>query len=121
MAGEWFNIIYKQQNDAVPHVFDGVDKGQKPLMFIPALTAYTSKRMKTARFSYFAGFPVREHEMREGKPVKKSKKWSSATFSKYLKEWPKPLLYLSLRFDYSMIAETTPEATVRPPSSLVST
>ena len=50
----------------------GVDKGPQPLMFNPALTACTSERMKTQRFSYFAGFAARERE-REAKPVKLKK------------------------------------------------
>ena len=49
-----------------------VDKGPQPLMFNPALTACTSERMKTQRFSYFAGFAAREL-MREAKPVKTQK------------------------------------------------
>ena len=56
----------------------GVDKGPQPLMFNPALTTCASERMKTLRFSYFAGFAAREL-MREAKPVK-PKKWRSATF-----------------------------------------
>ena len=50
----------------------GVDKGPQPLIFNPALTACTSERMKTQRFSYFAGFAARERE-REAKPVKLKK------------------------------------------------
>ena len=50
----------------------GVDKGPQPLMFNPALTTCASERMKTKRFSYFAGFAVREL-MREAKPVKLKK------------------------------------------------
>ena len=50
----------------------GVDKGPQPLMFNPALTACTSERMKTQRFSYLAGFAAREL-MREAKPVKARK------------------------------------------------
>ena len=50
----------------------GVDKGPQPLMFNPALTACTSERMKTQRFSYFAGFAARKRE-REAKPVKLKK------------------------------------------------
>ena len=38
----------------------GVVKGRRPLSFIPALTACTSERMKTSRFSYLAGFAARE-------------------------------------------------------------
>ena len=50
----------------------GVDKGLQPLMFNPALTTCASERMKTQRFSYFAGFAARER-MREAKPVKLKK------------------------------------------------
>ncbi len=49
-----------------------VDKGLQPLMFNPALTTRASERMKTQRFSYFAGFAARER-MREAKPVKLKK------------------------------------------------
>ena len=49
-----------------------VDKGPQPLMFNPALTTCASERMKTQRFSYFAGFAARER-MREAKPVKLKK------------------------------------------------
>ena len=50
----------------------GVDKGPQPLMLHPALTTSASERMKTRRFSYFAGFAARER-MREAKPVKLKK------------------------------------------------
>ena len=50
----------------------GVDKGPQPLMFNPALTTCASERMKTQRFSFFAGFAAREL-MREAKPVKLKK------------------------------------------------
>ena len=50
----------------------GVDKGPQPLMCNPALTTSASERMKTQRFSYFAGFAAREL-MREAKPVKARK------------------------------------------------
>ena len=50
----------------------GVDKGPQPLMFNLALTTCASERMKTQRFSYFAGFAARER-MREAKPVKLKK------------------------------------------------
>ena len=50
----------------------GVDKGPQPLMFNPALTTCASERMKTQRFSYFAGFAAREL-MREAKHVKLKK------------------------------------------------
>ena len=50
----------------------GVDKGPQPLMFNPALTTCASERMKTQRFSYFAGFAARER-MRKAKPVKLKK------------------------------------------------
>ncbi len=58
----------------------GVVKGPQPLKLIPALTTCASKRMKTLRFSYFAGFAARER-MREAKHEKNSKKWQYATFS----------------------------------------
>ena len=82
----------------------GVDKGPQPLMFNPALTTqgelprrgkrgppggYASERMKTQRFSYFAGFAARgpaaagqfrpvsrggtSFFLREAKPVKLKK------------------------------------------------
>ncbi len=41
-------------------------------MFNPALTTCASERMKTRRFSYFAGFAARER-MGEAKPVKLKK------------------------------------------------
>ena len=41
-------------------------------MFNPALTTCASERMKTQRFSYFAGFAARERT-REAKPVKLKK------------------------------------------------
>ena len=44
----------------------------RALMFNPALTTCASERMKTQRFSYFAGFAARER-MREAKPVKLKK------------------------------------------------
>ena len=50
----------------------GVVKGRMPLKLIPALTACTSERMKTFRFSYFAGLAAREL-MRQAKPVKTRK------------------------------------------------
>jgi len=43
----------------------GVVKGPQPLKFIPALTTCGSKRMKTWRFSYFAGFAARERSERQ--------------------------------------------------------
>ena len=49
-----------------------VDKGPQPLMLNPALTTCASERMKTQRFSYFAGFAARERT-REAKPVKLKK------------------------------------------------
>ena len=58
----------------------GVVKGPQPLKLIPALTTCALKRMKTLRFSYFAGFAARER-MREAKHEKNSKKWQYATFS----------------------------------------
>ena len=67
----------------------GVDKGLQPLMFNPALTTCASERMKTQRFSYFAGCAARRPAaagqfrpvfrgvtscfMREAKPVKLKK------------------------------------------------
>ena len=67
----------------------GVDKGPQPLMFNPALTTCASERMKTQRFSYFAGFAARRPAaagqfrpvsrggtscfLREAKPVKLKK------------------------------------------------
>ena len=48
----------------------GLLRGGCPLSFIPALTACTSERMKTQRFSYLATFAARE---REAKPVKTRK------------------------------------------------
>ena len=46
----------------------GLLRGGSPLSFIPALTTGASERMKTYRFSYFAGFAAREL-MREANPV----------------------------------------------------
>ncbi|MGN0770130.1 MAG: hypothetical protein ACI4N0_05385 [Christensenellales bacterium] len=71
---------YKNQNNkgtvfSVPFSLSknpGVDKGPQPLMFNPALTTCASERMKTHRFSFFAGFAAREL-MREAKPVKLKK------------------------------------------------
>lgn len=57
----------------------GVDKGPQPLMFNPALTTCASERMKTKRFSYFAGFAARER-MREAKPVKTRKSGARPLF-----------------------------------------
>ena len=74
----------------------GVDKGPQPLMFNPALTTCASERMKTQRFSFFAGFAARRPAaagqfrpvsrggtscFMQGKTRKNSKKWRSATFS----------------------------------------
>ena len=50
-----------------------------PLKLIQALTAYTSERMKTQRFSYFATFAARELT-REAKPVKLEKVANSHFF-----------------------------------------
>ena len=50
----------------------GFLRGGSPLSFIPALTACTSERMKTFRFSYLSGFAAREL-MREAKPEKLEK------------------------------------------------
>ena len=61
----------KRQNKLMPPE-KGVDKGPQPLIFNPALTTCASERMKTQRFSYFAGFAAREL-MREAKPVKLKK------------------------------------------------
>ena len=47
-------------------------QGPQSLTSNPALTACASERMKTQRFSYFAGFAAREL-MREAKPVKLEK------------------------------------------------
>ena len=57
----------------------GVDKGPQPLMFNPALTTCASERMKTQRFSYFAGLAA-QARMREAKPVKREKVASSHFF-----------------------------------------
>ena len=57
----------------------GVVKGRMPLKLIPALTACTSERMKTFRFSYLAGFAAREL-MREAKPVKARKSGDQPLF-----------------------------------------
>ncbi|MGN0781334.1 MAG: hypothetical protein ACI4N5_06635, partial [Christensenellales bacterium] len=62
VAGRHFQSVKKPR----------VDKGPQPLMFNPALTTCASERMKTQRFSYFAGFAAREL-MREAKPVKTQK------------------------------------------------
>ena len=59
----------------------GVDKGPQPLIFNPALTTCASERMKTQRFSYFAGFAAREL-MREAKPVKARKSGVQPLFRK---------------------------------------
>ena len=59
----------------------GVDKGPQPLMFNPALTACTSERMKTQRFSYFATFAARER-MREAKPAKTQKSGDQPLFDR---------------------------------------
>ena len=48
-------------------------------MFTPALTTCASERMKTQRFSYFAGFAARERE-REAKPVKTRKSGTQPLF-----------------------------------------
>ena len=57
----------------------GVVKGRLPLKLIPALTAHTSERMKTFRFSFFATFAARERE-REAKPVKTRKSGAQPLF-----------------------------------------
>ena len=51
----------------------GVDKGAHPLMFIPALTACTSERMKTEGFCTLRVLPP-GNEVR-GKTRKPSVKW----------------------------------------------
>ena len=56
-------------------------------MFNPALTTCASERMKTQRFSYFAGFAARER-MREAKPVKLKK----VAFSHFFGTLKKPPL-----------------------------
>ena len=61
----------KRQNKLMPPE-KGDGKGPQPLIFNPALTTCASERMKTQRFSYFAGFAAREL-MREAKPVKLEK------------------------------------------------
>ena len=68
----------------------GVDKGQQPLMFNPALTTCASERMKTQRFSYFADFAARER-MREANPVK-LKKVAFSHFFDTLRGSSEPLL-----------------------------
>ena len=73
----------------------GVDKGPQPLMFNPALTTCASERMKTQRFSYFAGFAARER-MREAKPVKLKK----VAYSHFFDTLKRPLWGLS--FIYSL-------------------
>ena len=73
----------------------GVDKGPQPLMFNPALTTCASERMKTQRFSYFAGFAARER-MREAKPVKLKKVAFSHFFDTLEREMIRlPLLYIA--------------------------
>ena len=72
----------------------GVDKGPQPLMFNPALTTCASERMKTLRFSYFAGFAAREL-MREAKPVKLKKVAFSHFFDTLKRQ--KPLFYAFTR------------------------
>ena len=107
-------MIKKGTARAVPFSLSknpGVDKGPQPLMFNPALATQgelprrgkrrppggcASERMKTQRFSYFAGFaarrPAAAGQFRpvsrggtscflQGKTRKNSKKWRSATFS----------------------------------------
>ena len=77
----------------------GVIKGRLPLKLIPALTACTSKRMKTQRFSYFAGFAAREL-MREAKPVK-LKKVGFSHFFDTLRAGKYPALFM-----YVLVAAT---------------
>ena len=45
-----------------------VDKRPQPLMFNPALTTCASERIKTRRFSHFAGFAARERMRERRKP-----------------------------------------------------
>ena len=75
----------------------GVDKGRQPLMFNPALTTCASERMKTQRFSYFAGFAARER-MREAKPVK-LKKVAFSHFFDILRDASHrvPFIYMNIR------------------------
>ena len=54
-------------------------QGPQPLTFNPALTTCASERMKTFRFSYFAGFAAQEL-MREAKPVKTRKSGDQPLF-----------------------------------------
>ena len=63
-------------------------------MFNPALTTCASERMKTLRFSYFAGFAAREL-MREAKPVKLKKVAFSHFFDTLKRQ--KPLFYAFTR------------------------
>ena len=65
-------------------------------MFHPALTTSASERMKTRRFSYFAGFAARER-MREAKPVKRKKVAFSHSFDT-LRGSALRFLFLSFRF-----------------------
>ena len=71
-----------------------VVKGRLPLKLIPALTACTSERMKTFRFSYFAGFAAREL-MREAKPVKTRKSGVQPLFRHSQEAAAMPLLALA--------------------------
>ena len=77
----------------------GVDKGPQPLIFNPALTTCASERMKTQRFSYFAGFAAREL-MREAKPVK-LKKVGFSHFFDTLRAGKYPALFM-----YVLVAAT---------------
>ena len=68
-------------------------------MFNPALTTCASERMKTQRFSYFAGFAAREL-MREAKPVK-LKKVGFSHFFDTLRAGKYPALFM-----YVLVAAT---------------
>ena len=62
-------------------------------MFHPALTTSASERMKTRRFSYFAGFAARER-MREAKPVKLKKVAFSHFFDTLRRGQQRPHLFM---------------------------
>ena len=71
-------LLYEKQPSACRKT-PGLLRGSCPLSFIPALTACTSERMKTQRFSYLAGFAAREL-MREAKPEKTQKSGDQPLF-----------------------------------------
>ena len=77
----------------------GVVKGRLPLKLIPALTACTSERMKTFRFSYLAGFAARERE-REAKPVKTRKSGDQPLF-RHSESGIKPLIHAIMLYSSS--------------------